>query len=119
MRLKLVSFGDAGNLTDERIGFRVLQSCNLKFFVVYHTSVSDNGFYNRPKHVFWFYPKDVDAGDEVVLYTKEGIDSTEEKGDHKVHFIYWKLTEPIVNKGDCIVLSEVQDWSVSSFNPKQ
>lgn len=113
MRLKLTSFGDAGNLSEERVGFRVLQSCNLKFFVAYHTEKTDNGFFNQPNHVFWFYPKDVNAGDEVVLYTKKGVDSTEERDNHKIHFFYWGLDEPILKDGDCIVLSEVEDWSVT------
>lgn len=115
MKLKLISFGDAGNMSEERIGFRVLQPCNLKFFVVYHTENKERGFYNRPKHVFWFYPKDVNVGDEVVLYTKDGVDSTEERNGHKIHFIYWRLQEPILEAGDCIVLSEVNDWSVTPY----
>ena len=76
------------------------------------------GFYNRPYHVFWFYPKDVNAGDEIVLYTKNGIDSTEDRGDHKVHFIYWRLESSILSKEDCVVLSEVDDWSVTRCDNK-
>lgn len=108
-----MSFGDAGNLSEERIGFRVMQPCNLKFFVVYHTEKTGDGFYNRPKHVFWFYPKEVNVGDEVVLYTKKGIDNTVEREDHKIHFFYWGLDAPILKEGDCVVLSEVENWSVS------
>ena len=113
MKIVLTSFGDAGNISEERIGFRVKESCNMKFFVVYHTRKTEGGFSNRPAHVFWFYPKDVKAGDEVVLYTKSGKDSIEEKGDHKVHFFYWHLDAPILSEGNCIVLSEVDDWEVT------
>lgn len=117
MKMRLRSYGDEGNLSEERIGFQVLRDCNLKFFVVYHTNITDGGFYNRPSDVFWFYPKDVKAGDEVVLYTKEGTDSSEKKADgHTIHFFYWGLNSPIIVKGDCIVLSEVEDWSVTRFN---
>lgn len=114
MKIEFTSFGDAGNILEERIGFRVLEACDLKFFVVYHTLKTEKGFYNRPKHVFWFYPKNVDVGDEVVLYTKEGTDRIEEKEDHKVHFIYWGLKESILQIGDCIVISEIKDWSVNT-----
>ena len=86
MKIEFTSFGDAGNIEDERIGFRVLESCDLKFFAVYHTRKTENGFYNRPKHVFWFYPK--------------------------VHFLYWGLEDSIIKEGDCIVISEISDWSV-------
>lgn len=114
MKIEFISFGDAGNIEDERIGFRVIESCDLKFYALYHTRKTDNGFFNRPDHVFWFYPKNVDAGDEIVVYTKDGKDSVEERGDHKVHFLYWRLKEPILKKGDCIVISEINDWSVNS-----
>lgn len=112
MKIKFMSFGDAGNLEEERIGFKVLETCDLKFFAVYHTRKTENGFYNRPYHVFWFYPKNVNAGDEIVVYTKKGTDSIEERGNHQVHFLYWKLDEAILKEGDCIVLSEISDWSV-------
>lgn len=113
MKIKFISFGDAGNISEERIGFRVVESCDLSFFAVYHTKKTEKGFYNRPEHVFWFYPKNVQAGDEIVLYTKDGTDSIEEREDHKVHFIYWRLKDAILKKGDCIVLSEINNWSVN------
>ena len=116
MKIEFISFGDAGNILEERIGFRVQESCDLKFYAVYHTRQAKNGFYNRPVHVFWFYPKNVAAGDEVVLYTKEGVDNIEERGEHKVHFIYWGLKESILRKDDCIVISEIYDWSVIPCN---
>ena len=112
MKIEFTSFGDAGNIEDERIGFRVLESCDLKFFAVYHTRKTENGFYNRPKHVFWFYPKNVTVGDEIVLYTKKGTDNIEERDDHTVHFLYWGLEDSIIKEGDCIVISEISDWSV-------
>lgn len=113
MKIEFTSFGDAGNILEERTGFRVLEACDLKFFAVYHTRKTEKGFYNRPKHVFWFYPKNVDAGDEVVLYTKTGADNVVEKDGHKIHFIYWGLGDPILQNGDCVVLSEIKDWSVN------
>ena len=116
MRIVLYTTADQGNLNDERIGFRVIQPCNLKHFAVYHTEKTSNGFYNRPKHVFWFAPQEVNAGDEIVLYTKKGSNNTIHKDDRQVHFIYWGLDKPIMNRGECIVLSEIEDWSVTSFS---
>lgn len=114
MKIKFMSFGDAGNIEEERIGFRVIESCDLKFFAVCHTRKTEGGFYNRPEHMFWFYPKNVSVGDEIVLYTKRGKDSVEEKDDHTIHFIYWGLDESIFKDNDCIVISEISDWSVIS-----
>lgn len=119
MKIELTSFVDAGDLENERIGFKVKQSCNLKFFAVYHTSKTQSGFYNRPKHVLWFYPKAVQAGDEIVLYTKRGEDTIETVSDHNIHFLHWRLDESIMQEGDCVVLSEINDWSVTSFSEKE
>ena len=120
MKLVFSSYGDEGNLSDERFGFKVVQDCNLKFYVAYHTHETDGGFYNRPLDVFWFYPKNVKAGDEVVLYTKKGEDSSEIRKDgHTVHFFFWGLDKPIIKKGDCIVLSEVNSWSVTDFDKEE
>lgn len=114
MKLKIKSFSDAGNLKDERIGFEVLENCDLSFFIVHSTSKTPNGFYNRPQHTFWFYPLKVNAGDEVVLYTKTGTDSKREENDKTIHFIYWGLNEAILKEKKCIVLVEVENWVIKT-----
>lgn len=116
MKIEVKSYTDSGNLNDERIGFTVLESCNLKFFVVCHTKMLEKGFYNRPSNTFWFYPKDVKTGDEIVLYTKKGVDKTEERDGHSIHFFYWGLDNPIIKANDCVVLVEINDWELKRFN---
>lgn len=115
MKIEISSYTDSGNLNDERIGFKVLESCNLKFFALCHTRKTEHGFYNRPYNVFWFYPKDVEAGDEVVVYTKKGKDNTETRDGHSIHFIYWGLDHSIIKEGDCVVLVEIEDWALRKF----
>lgn len=115
MRIQLVSYADRGKLSDERVGLRVVKPCNLKYFVVYHTKRTKGGFYNRPEHVLWFAPCDVQPGDEIVIYTKAGKDKTDFKDGRTIYFIYWGLDEPILNPEDCLVLSELNDWSVTTF----
>lgn len=120
MKIRVRSYGGDGILSEERIGFQVLQDCNLKFFVVYHTLKTEGGFFNRPIDVFWFYPKEVKTGDEVVLYTKAGVDNSRINEDgHTVHFLFWGLDHPILQKGECVVLSEVTDWSVFKYDEKR
>ena len=115
MRIEIKSYTDGGNIEEERIGFEVKESCNLKFFAVCHTKKTTQGFYNRPYHMFWFYPKDVAEGDEIVLYTKQGVDNTEERNGRSIHFFYWGLKEPIIKDGQCVVLSEIDDWELKVF----
>ena len=51
---------------------------------------------------------------QMINDIKDGKDNVEERENHKVHFFYWRLKEPILKKGDCIVISEMNDWSVNS-----
>lgn len=115
MRIEISSFADQGNINEERVGLKVLQQCNLKYYAVYHTEKTSNGFFNRPKHVLWFTPREVNPGDEIVLYTKKGIDNTALREGKTVHFMYWGLEESIMSPNDCLVLSEINNWSVTRF----
>jgi hypothetical protein len=117
MELVITAIGDKGDLKSERIGMKVLKDCELKFYLLFKTEKIDGGgFYNRSKESYWFYPKKVKAGDKVVVYSKRGIDKSEEKSDGTtVHFIYWGLTEPIfTNENKIVVLSQINDWSMSN-----
>lgn len=111
----ITGIGDKGVLNNERIGFSVTSNCNLKYFLVFSTSFSDNGFRNRSKDTYWFYPEDLQIGDKVVLYTKSGADSFKDNGDgSKTYFRYWGLSNPIYTddkKG--VVVAEVSDWLLS------
>ncbi|MGD9494366.1 MAG: hypothetical protein AB7V36_13545 [Bacteroidales bacterium] len=113
MRIKIKSYGDPGSITDERIGFEVLSDCDLKFFAVHYTYLTDNGgFYNKPMHTYWFSPLIVQAGDKVVLYTKKGVNSIKRNSDGTTtYFFYWGLNSPLLNKEkDGIVLAEMAGW---------
>ncbi len=113
MKLKIEHYIDRGNFINERIAFKAQSDCDLKFFVVHMTYLMDSGgFYNKPKHTFWFPPTEVKAGDWVVLYTKEGTYSSKINNDGGTsHFFYWGLSQPIFNsRKDGIVLAELETW---------
>lgn len=113
MRMQIKTYGDQGVLSDERIGIEVKADCDLKFFAVHNTYLHDNGgFYNKPKHTYWFAPLLVKAGDRIVLYTKKGTDSVRKESDGTTtYFFYWGLTSSLLNKkNDGIVLVEMIGW---------
>lgn len=116
MELIITGIGDKGDLLNERIGLKATKDCELKFYQLFRTEfLESGGFFNKSNAVFWFAPKTIKAGDKVVVYTKTGIDKTENKPDGStVYFMYWGLTDSIFkdkNKG--IVLAEMTNWKTS------
>lgn len=115
MEIKISSIGDKGDFSNERIGFKALKNCQLKYFLVVKSRKSENGFKNKSDATFWFLPREVKKNDRIVLYTKEGENSIKEDDDGtKTHFFYWGLKAPIFNnEEDLIVLVNVNTWKLN------
>lgn len=106
MELKISSIADKGDLSNERIGLKVLKDCNLTSFIIFKTRKTNGGFLNKSKNSYWFLPNQVEEGDKVVLYSKKGKNSIKENEDgSSTYFFYWGLTNSIFNEEvDKIVL---------------
>lgn len=115
MAIKITSIGNKNQLSEERIGFEAKSKCNLKNFFVFSTSFIETGFYNRSNNTYWFAPRELNAGDKVVLYTKSGTDSSKENDDgSKIYFYYWGLSETIyTDSKHGVVLGNVDNWMLS------
>lgn len=115
MALKISSIGNKNQLSDERIGFEAKSKCNLKNFFIFSTNFNDGGFYNRSKSAYWFAPRELNAGDKVVLYTKSGVDSSKDSDDGtKIYFYYWGLSETIYKDSKHgVVLGSIDNWELS------
>jgi hypothetical protein len=117
MDLKLLNFGDKGNITSERIGLKVLKDCDLKYYLVVRSVFQTDSFINRGKDWYWFSPRLVKQGDTVVLYSKGGTDSLIKNPDGSTtYFFYWGLTTAVFTSNDFgVVLAEAKfwDWSKS------
>lgn len=115
MEIKITAIGDKGDLNNERIGFSILNDCNLKYFLVIKAQLNSTGFYHKSKDMYWFLPQIVKKGDSVVLYTKKGNASIDENKDGtKTYFYYWDLSEAIFTadtKG--VALIEAKTWQLS------
>src|SRR5688572_6556811 len=83
MEIVIKNFGDKGDINNERIGFNVLATCELKYFLVIRTQKTESGFVNKGTDYFWFLPQLVNVNDKVVLYTKAGQTSVKENLDRK------------------------------------
>ncbi len=75
----------------------------------------DIGSVNISKDAFWFTPREVRAGDKVVLYTKTGSSSVKNNSDGSTtYFFYWGLPEPIfTSPKSCVVLVDIDNWETS------
>jgi len=116
MELKIISVGDKGDLQNERIGLQAIKDCEIKFYQLFRTEfLESGGFYNRSTAAFWFAPKNIKAGDKVVVYTRTGVDKSEVKADGTtVHFFYWGLNQAIfTDNKHGVVLAEMVNWEIS------
>lgn len=113
--MKISSIGDKGTLANERIGFKVLKDCQLKYFIVIKTKTTTHGFEHISNNAFWFLPQEVKENDQIVLYTKKGISSIKENANGTTtYFFYWGLAKPIFEfENSKIVLVNANSWTVN------
>jgi hypothetical protein len=114
MDLEIKYVKDKGIINKERLVLNTISKTNVGFYLVLDTTFNeDDEPTNLLRHSFWFPDKDIQKGDVVVLYTKEGIDKEiiNKKGN-RTHFFYWGLKKTVWNiKGEGAVLIEVNNWS--------
>jgi len=118
MRIAIVGIADRGTANLERVHLRVLADTNLSYYAILDTTyVNPNAVSNLLRHAFWFPPHQVNAGDNVVLYTGYGVQNSEANlFGGRNHFFYWGLQNTVWNKtGDCAVLLEIALWQTSRF----
>jgi hypothetical protein len=113
MKLNIRSFADTGDFEKERMSLKVLANTNIgAYAVLFEPSNIDGDPTSGRKTAYWFPDLDVEAGDMIILYTKDGERRTKELATgHTAHFFYWGLKNPIWNtrKGGCVLLS-VDEW---------
>ncbi len=116
MNMRIIKILDNGIANKERLWMKVLANTNLMYFIVFDTThTSDNTISNIQRHAYWFSPKEVKAGDNVILYTRRGTPSEQRNADGSTnHFLFWGLDKTVWNnQGDCAVLFQVNSWETS------
>jgi hypothetical protein len=114
MKLAIRYVTEHGVLKDERIVLKAMDDVDVGAYMLADTTyISESEVSNKLRHTFWIPDKEVEQGDLVVIYTKEGKDSTKlNKSGSKTHFFYWGLARTIWNKDeDSAALFHVGDWS--------
>jgi hypothetical protein len=121
MKISLVGIYDRGSLEKERLHFRAEVDLDLSFFVVL------DSHYLQPTTVeaanrmgYWFVPRSVKKGENVVLYSRAGSTNTETRPDGAIyHFMFRGHSNPLyASPNACAVLMEVQTWITTPQAPK-
>lgn len=116
MKLSISKIADRGDISNERVLIKVDSTADLSSFLLASSSyVSADAIEARARNGYWFGSVDVDAGDLVVVYTKDGrVSKRPGKSRGTVHFFYRGLTKAQYSEASsCAVLFELQDWEAS------
>ena len=120
MKLKVVSVNDNEEHSSERVFINVLEATDLTYYILRDTTYTeDNHISNKWQHVYKFHKQIVNAGDQVVLYTKTGKDDVRTFANGKKQYIYyWGLDSSVWNNtGDGAVLYEIRGWETFKVKP--
>lgn len=113
MKLEIVQVLDFGSHDTERVMLRAVADCNLHYYILTDTTYTDaSHISNKLRHMHWFHNQDVKSGDEVILYTKKGIDSSASLTNGRTRYTkYWGLGNSVWNNtGDAALLFEINTW---------
>lgn len=113
MSLEIQSFAGQGDHDKERLVLRAKTNLDVGEYAVFVSSSTPDGrAVSGKKTAFWFPDVEVNAGDLVVLYTKQGKQSTKQGvSGVTIHFFYWGISKTIWNtpKVGAVVL-HVLNW---------
>lgn len=116
MKATWIGIYDRGVLKDERVHYRASVDLDLSDYAVYESSVAGpNAINSGHSTCFWFGPRRIKAGENVVLYTRAGNPGTETRKDGTVyHFFFRGLTSALyANPDSRSVLFELNTWSTA------
>lgn len=119
MNLIWVTISNKGG-NEERLHFKATAPLQLSYYAILDSvaqsdEVDEKGVPNRiyagQRTCYWFSPKEINAGDNVVLYTRAGTASTETRPEGVYHFIFRGLAAPLYSgQRASPVLLELTTW---------
>lgn len=117
MKLEIRQVMDYGALDSERVKLIAIEDCNLKHYMIIDTTYTgERTISNKMRHTFWFEPRELIKGDEIVLYTGEDIAKKTKinGGKNKRYTFYWGLGTAVWNNtGDAAVLFQISGWATT------
>lgn len=97
--LRVTRIENTGDVATEYVMLKAEKDCNMgDYLLTDSTYGSDEAPSNKLRHVYFFPPKLVKAGEYVSLWTRAGSSSTgRTTNDQIVHRIFWGLKETVWN----------------------
>lgn len=119
MKIKIRGVVDFKKQPSEKIVLDVLENCDIGEYLIFDTTYTKDGkISNKLRHSYWFPDQIVKKGDIIVLYTKEGSNtSTINANGTRNYFYYWNLKNSVWNdEGDCALLMHIDKWTHKKAN---
>lgn len=116
MSLNIRAVRDKGVVGKERLVLGVEARVDIGKYVLFVTTTKgDDAVSGMVRQTLWLPDHKVDAGDLVVIYTKDSSESVKEKINEdktKTVFVYWGLGGSIWSHDDAAaVLVKIDDWN--------
>jgi len=114
MRLAIVTVANRGNMMMERIHLRVAMDADASYYVIFSTvELAPQTVMTIPNHAYWFPHKILRPGDNVVVYTRGGVNNSVVRPDGGTdHFFFWGRPATVwTNPAACAVLMELNAWN--------
>lgn len=89
MKVSIQSVADRGNAEKERLVLKARADLDIGDYVFLQTGYHDGDVTVGAYHTYWFPYKKINAGDLVVLYSKDGKENTKNlRNGNRAHFFY-------------------------------
>ena len=116
MKLKITAIRDTGDLNKERIVMKVESSTDIGHYVLLCVDTVDGQPTTGVRNTYWFPNKNINTGDYVVVYSKEGFNSEHEFKTVRSHFFYLGSKKTIWDEDNVgATVLHAPDWE--SFLP--
>jgi len=115
MNIVIRRVADGGVIDKERVVLHAESDDDIGRYILFEsTYVTEGTISSNMRNMLWLPGILVNAGDLVVVYTKNGNNKSRTNSDgSKTHFIYWGLDNPVWNRDDaCAVVLEISDWDM-------
>ena len=113
MRVRIVNITDRGVAYQERLHLSVWAPSNLVNYAVFVSrKIAPTTIKTPPDYAYWFMNTPVYPGDQIVLYTGTGQNTSEQRQDGRWNrFFYWGLSHTVWHDPQsCAVLLEINEW---------
>lgn len=113
MKFLFVGIYDRGILEKERLHFRAMSDCDLQFCIIIDTYfINEKAIQAGQRITYWFAGKRIKAGENIVVCSRAGTESTENRPDGNTIHFYFRGNAISINNDpkSTAALFEIANW---------